>query len=176
MLVQLEISEIIRQQRLFFATGKTKDVSFRLELNKPTFEAYATEIGVLKEIDYTIKNLKSWTKPKKVPTTPEQFPSEAVIYPEPLGVVLIIAPWNYPFQLIISPLVGAIASGNCTILKPSELAPHTSRVIVDIFQKNFDPAYIAVVEGGVETSQQLLKEKFDHIFFTGGTAVGKIVM
>lgn len=199
MLVQLEISEVIRQQRLFFATGKTKDVSFRLEqlkllrktvvdnqeailaalkadLNKPTFEAYATEIGVLKEIDHTIKNLKSWTKPKKVPTTPEQFPSEAVIYPEPLGVVLIIAPWNYPFQLIISPLVGAIASGNCTILKPSELAPHTSRVIVDIFQKNFDPAYIAVVEGGVETSQQLLKEKFDHIFFTGGTAVGKIVM
>ena len=162
MLVQLEISEIIRQQRLFFATGKTKDVSFRLEqlkllrktvldnqeailaalkadLNKPTFEAYATEIGVLKEIDYTIKNLKSWTKPKKVPTTPEQFPSEAVIYPEPLGVVLIIAPWNYPFQLIISPLVGAIASGNCTILKPSELAPHTSRVIVDIFQKTLTP-------------------------------------
>ncbi|HAZ44023.1 MAG TPA: aldehyde dehydrogenase family protein [Cyanobacteria bacterium UBA11369] len=199
MIVQLEISEIIRQQRLFFATGKTKDVSFRLEqlkilrktvkdnqeailaalkadLNKPTFEAYATEIGVLKEIDYTIKHLKSWTKPKKVASTPEQFPSEAVIYPEPLGVVLIIAPWNYPFQLTLSPLVGAIASGNCTILKPSELAPHTSRVIADIFQKNFDRSYIAVVEGGVETSQQLLKEKFDHIFFTGGTAVGKIVM
>ena len=199
MLVQLEISEIIRQQRLFFATGKTKDVSFRLEqlqvlrktvkdnqaailealkadLNKPTFEAYATEIGVLKEIDYTIKHLKSWTKPKKVASTPEQFPSEAVIYPEPLGVVLIIAPWNYPFQLTLSPLVGAIAAGNCAILKPSELAPHTSRVIADIFQKNFDSSYIAVVEGGVETSQKLLKEKFDRIFFTGGTAVGKIVM
>ena len=199
MIVQLEISEIIRQQRLFFATGKTKDVSFRLEqlkilrktvkdnqeailaalkadLNKPTFEAYATEIGVLKEIDYTIKHLKSWTKPKKVASTPEQFPSEAVIYPEPLGVVLIIAPWNYPFQLTLSPLVGAIAAGNCTILKPSELAPHTSRAIADIFQKNFDRSYIAVVEGGVETSQQLLKQKFDHIFFTGGTAVGKIVM
>jgi acyl-CoA reductase-like NAD-dependent aldehyde dehydrogenase len=199
MLVQLEISEIIRQQRLFFATGKTKDVSFRLEqlkvlrktvldnqaailqalkadLNKPTFEAYATEIGVLKEIDYTIKHLKSWTKPKKVASTPEQFPSEAVIYPEPLGVVLIIAPWNYPFQLTLSPLVGAIAAGNCAILKPSELAPHTSRAIADIFQKNFDKSYIAVVEGGVETSQELLKEKFDHIFFTGGTAVGKIIM
>ncbi|GET39165.1 aldehyde dehydrogenase [Microseira wollei] len=201
MLVQLEISEIIRQQRLFFATGKTKDVSFRLEqlkilnqaildneaaiiedlnadLKKPTLEAYALEIAVVKkEINHAIKHIKSWTKPKKVTEIPlEQFPASAIIYPEPLGVVLIIAPWNYPFQLTLSPLVGAIAAGNCAILKPSELAPHTSRVIADICQKNFDPAYIAVVEGGVETSQQLLKEKFDHIFFTGGTAVGKIIM
>lgn len=199
MLVKSEISQIIREQRLFFATGRTKDVAFRLEqlkvlrkavldnqaaiiealkadLNKPIFESYATEIGSVKEIDYAIKQLKSWTKPQKVASTPEQFPSTAMIYPEPLGVVLIIAPWNYPFQLIISPLVGAIAAGNCAILKPSELAPHTSQIVAQIFQNNFEPAYISVVEGGVETSQQLLKEKFDHIFFTGGTAVGKIIM
>ena len=199
MINQAEISELVRQQRSFFGAGNTKEVSFRLEqlkrlkqaildnqtaiteamkadLNKPFFEAYGFEIGVLKELDYAIKHIRSWTKPKKVTTPLEQFPSSAAIYPEPLGVVLIISPWNYPFQLMISPLVGAIAAGNCAILKPSELAPHTSSVLANLFQKNFDPAYIAVVEGGVETSQLLLQEKFDHIFFTGGTAVGKIIM
>lgn len=201
MLVQLEISEIIRQQRLFFATGKTKDISFRIaqiktlkqaildneaaiiealnaDLKKPTLEAYALEIAVVKkEINHALKHIKTWTKPKQVREIPlEQFPASARVYPEPLGVILIIAPWNYPFQLTLSPLVGALASGNCAILKPSELSPHTSEIIADICQKNFDPAYIAVVEGAVETSQQLLKEKFDRIFFTGGTAVGKIVM
>jgi aldehyde dehydrogenase (NAD+) len=199
MINPLEISNLVRQQRSFFGAGNTKEISFRLEqlkslkqailanqtaiiaamkadLNKPVFEAYGFEIGVLKEIDYAIKHIKAWTKPKKVATPLEQFPSSAVIYPEPLGVVLIISPWNYPFQLMISPLVGAIAAGNCAILKPSELAPHTSRALADLFQKNFAPDYIAVVEGGVETSQLLLQEKFDHIFFTGGTAVGKIIM
>ena len=199
MIDKLEISKLVRQQRSFFGAGNTKEISFRLEqlkrlkqaildnqtaiisamkadLNKPVFEAYGFEIGVLKEIDYAIKHIRSWAKPKKVATPLEQFPSSAVIYPDPLGVVLIISPWNYPFQLMISPLVGAIAAGNCAILKPSELAPHTSSVLANLFQKNFDPAYISVVEGGVETSQLLLQEKFDHIFFTGGTAVGKIIM
>jgi aldehyde dehydrogenase (NAD+) len=201
MLEQLEISEIIRQQRLFFESGKPKDVSFRIaqlknfkkaiidneaaiiealnaDLKKPTLEAYAWEIAVVKkEINHGLKHIKTWTKPKQVTEIPlEQFPASAIVYPEPLGVILIIAPWNYPFQLTLSPLVGAIAAGNCAILKPSELSPHTSNVIADICQKNFDPAYITVVQGAVETSQQLLKEKFDHIFFTGGTVVGKIVM
>ncbi|MBD1806839.1 aldehyde dehydrogenase [Microcoleus sp. FACHB-SPT15] len=199
MLTLSPISDIIQQQRQFFATGITKDVAFRLEqlkrlkqaivdnqaailaainadLNKPEFEAYATEIGVVREIDYAIKHLKSWVKPKKVSTSIEQFPSSACIYPEPLGVVLIISPWNYPFQLMISPLVGAIAAGNCAILKPSELAANTSRIVTQITEKTFDPSYITSIEGDVETSQQLLAEKFDHIFFTGGTKIGQIVM
>lgn len=199
MLTQLPVSDIIRQQRQFFAAGKTKDLAFRIEqlkrlkqavldnktaimdalkadLNKPTFEAYATEIGVIREIDYALKNIKSWVKPKKVSTSIDLFPSSAQIYPEPLGVVLIIGPWNYPFQLMISPLVGAISAGNCATIKPSEMAANTSRVVREIIEKTFEPAYIAVVEGGVETSQQLLAEKFDHIFFTGGTKIGQIVM
>lgn len=199
MIAQLAVRDIIRGQREFFKTGKTKNVCFRIDqlktlkkavlehktdilgalradLNKPEFEAYGTEIWVLREIDYAIKHIKSWTRPKKVATPIEQFPGSAQIYPEPLGIVLIIGPWNYPFQLMISPLLGAIAAGNCAILKPSEIAPHTSHVLADIIQKTFDSAYIAVVEGGVEISQQLLNEKFDHIFFTGGTAIGKIVM
>lgn len=199
MLTQSPVSDIIRQQRQFFAAGKTKDLAFRIEqlkrlkqavldnktaimdalkadLNKPTFEAYATEIGVIREIDYALKNIKSWVKPKKVSTSIDLFPSSAQIYPEPLGVVLIIGPWNYPFQLMISPLVGAISAGNCATIKPSEMAANTSRVVREIIEKTFEPAYIAVVEGGVETSQQLLAEKFDHIFFTGGTKIGQIVM
>lgn len=192
------VRDLLQQQRQFFATGKTKDITFRLEqlkklkqaildrqeaivaavnadLNRSEFEAYF-EIASISEINYALKHLKSWVKPKKVPTSLDQFPASARIYPEPLGVVLIIAPWNYPFQLTISPLVGAIAAGNCAIVKPSELSPNTSGVITQLVEATFDPAYIAAVEGGVETSQQLLAEKFDKIFFTGGTKVGKIVM
>jgi aldehyde dehydrogenase (NAD+) len=192
-------AEIITKQRQFFQTGKTKDVTFRIaqlkilkqlvienkeviiqalkaDLHKPEFETYATEIGVTKEIDYALKHINNWTKPQKAAVPLEFFPYSAKIYPEPLGVVLIIGPWNYPFNLIISPLVGAIASGNCTIIKPSELAPHTSNLITELIYKYFSPEYITVVPGAVETSQQLLAEKFDHIFFTGGTAIGKIVM
>jgi len=192
-------AEIIISQRNFFKTSKTKDVDFRIEqletlkqaiieheqaitqalqadLHKPEFETYITELGVIKEIDYAIKYIKTWIKPKKAAVPFEFFSYSARIYPEPLGVVLIIGAWNYPFNLIISPLVGAIAAGNCAIIKPSELAPHTSRVIAEIITKYFDPAYIAVLEGDVEASQKLLVEKFDHIFFTGSTAVGKIIM
>lgn len=194
----VNVSDIIKQQRQFFATGTTKDVDFRIEqlkklksavaanqsrivdavkadLNRPEYEAYF-EIASISEVNYAMKNLKSWVKPRKVPTSIEQFPASARIYPEPLGVVLIIGPWNYPFQLMISPLVGAIAAGNCAILKPSEIAAHTSEVVADMISQTFDRAYIAAVEGGVEISQQLLAEKFDRIFFTGGTKIGQIVM
>ena len=199
MITQLAVSDLIRKQREFFKTGKSKDITFRIEqlktlkkaiiehqpviinalkadLNKPEFEAYATELWVVKEIDYAIKHIKSWTSPKKAPIGIEQFPGFGRIYAEPLGIILILGTWNYPFQVIIAPLVGAIAAGNCGILKPSEIAPQTSSVLADIIQKHFDPAYIAVLEGSAETSQQLLAEKFDHIFFTGSTEIGKLVM
>lgn len=193
------ITALVHRQRAFFSTGETKSLDFRLaqlkalkqaildhqpeilealkaDLNKPELEAYLTEIGVVKEINEAIKHLRSWAKPKPVAVPLEQFPAKGRIYAEPLGVVLIIGPWNYPFNLMISPLVGAIAAGNCALLKPSELAPHTSQVVATLIEKTFDPAYVAVVQGGVEVSQAVLAEKFDHIFFTGSTAIGKIVM
>jgi acyl-CoA reductase-like NAD-dependent aldehyde dehydrogenase len=193
------IQKAIDRQREFFRAGKTRDIEFRLErlktlrkavldnqetvmaavkadLGKPVFETYALEIGVIKEIDHAIKNLRDWVKPKKVPTPPEQFPAKARIYAEPLGVVLIISPWNYPFQLALSPLVGAIAAGNCAIIKPSEISSHTSRALAEIIGKTFDPGHVTVIEGGVEVSRELLEEKFAHIFFTGGTEIGKVVM
>ena len=194
----LPVEKLIREQRQFFATGQTKNVNFRREqlqrlkqaiidhqgdiiagvkadLNRPEFEAYF-EIASVSEVNYAIKHLKSWTKPKRVWASLDQFPSTAQIRPEPLGVVLIIGPWNYPFQLMISPLVGAIAAGNCAIIKPSEIAANTSKVIAEMIRETFDPAYVTAVEGGVETSQALLAQKFDHIFFTGGTKIGQIVM
>lgn len=199
MLAQTAIAQIISQQREYFGSGKTKEIDFRInqlkklksaiaenfetitqalkaDLNKPQFEAYLTELIVTKEIDYALKKIKSWTKPKKVSVSLEQFPSYGSICAEPLGVVLIIGAWNYPLQLIISPLVGAIAAGNCVVVKPSENAPHTSKLLAKIIQQYFDESYIALVEGDKEISQQLLAQKWDHIFFTGSTAIGKIVM
>jgi aldehyde dehydrogenase (NAD+) len=193
------VQTLLRNQRAFFSTGQTRSIDFRLaqlkalkaaivkdqdaiiaaihaDLGKPEFEAFLTEIGVTEEINYAIKHLRSWAKPQKVVTSLTTFPSRAEIHSEPLGVALIISPWNYPFQLMIAPLVGAIAAGNCAMLKPSELAPHTSQVITRLIDATFPPNYIAVVEGDVEASQALLEEKFDHIFFTGGTAIGKVIM
>ncbi|GAX35881.1 aldehyde dehydrogenase [Nodularia sp. NIES-3585] len=190
---------IVGKQRNFFQTGKTKEITFRLQqlkilkqailenekaifqalqadLQKPEVESYISEIKVTQEIDYAIKHLKNWHKPKQVAVPWQLFSYSARIHPEPLGVVLIIGAWNYPFNLITAPLVGAIAAGNCTILKPSEIAVHTSNLLAEIIGKYFHPDYITVVEGGVETSQKLLTEKFDHIFFTGSKSVGKIIM
>ena len=158
----------------------------RSDMNKPPMEAYTSERGmVLNEIDHAMRNLKSWAKPLRVKTPllhthlfgiAQHFLASSHIYSEPYGVVLIMGPWNYPFQLTLSPLVGAIAAGNCTILKPSETAPHASRVMSKIIGDIFDPGYVSVVEGGAETGQELLSEKFDYIFFTGGIKVGTLVM
>ncbi len=192
------IITLLQDQRRFFASGQTREISFRLaqlaklrdaiianqdrivaavqaDLGRPPFEAYF-EIATLGEIKLAIKQLKNWVKPRKVSTSIDVFPASAWVQPEPLGVALIIGPWNYPFQLLLSPLVGAIAAGNCAILKPSEHAPHTAGLVADLIRSVFDNNYVAVVEGDAEVSQQLLAEKFDHIFFTGGTAIGRIVM
>ncbi|MHC0035558.1 aldehyde dehydrogenase [Pseudoneobacillus sp. C159] len=192
--------ELVDQQRSFFYKGETKSLSFRMnaliklrtiiksneqllmdalkqDLNKSEFDSFITEIGIiLEEIRFTIKYIKGWAKPRRVKTNLTGIGSKGYIFPEPYGVALIIAPWNYPFQLAIAPLIGAIAAGNCAIIKPSELTPKTSAVLTKIINENFPKEYIAVAEGGVETSTALLKEKFDYIFFTGSVPIGKVIM
>nr|WP_244226738.1 aldehyde dehydrogenase [Paenibacillus protaetiae] len=151
--------------------------ALRLDLNKSETEAYMTEIGIVySEISHTMRHLKRWAKPKKVKTALTHAGSRGVIIREPYGTVLIIAPWNYPFQLVMSPLVGAIAGGNTAVIKPSELSPHVSAVIAGIVSGLFPPEEVMTAEGGVEVSTALLEQPFDYIFFTGSTAVGKAVM
>lgn len=192
--------ELVSKQKEFFARGKTKDIEFRREaliklreliqeheqdflsalkvdLNKSDFESYLTEVGiVLSELRFVEKHLEKWAKPRRVKSTISLAGSRSYIYPEPYGVALIISPWNYPFQLAVAPLIGAIAAGNCAILKPSELTPATSRLLAEVVGKAFPEEYIAVVEGGAEASQGLLQKKVDKIFFTGSVAVGRIIM
>lgn len=194
------IKKSLERQRSYFATGQTYDVSFRLEmlktlqksiiaheseifdalkkdLNKSPFEAYETEVGItLQELQYVIKHVRSWAKPKRVKTPLLHFKSTSFILSEPYGVVLIMSPWNYPLQLSIAPLIGSIAAGNCTLIKPSAYSPATSAVIAKIVRECFDEGFVAVIEGGREANQALLKEKFDYIFFTGSVEVGKTVM
>ncbi|MDO5540044.1 MAG: aldehyde dehydrogenase [Eubacteriales bacterium] len=194
------IEEIIERQRAFFASGATKKTEFRKEqlkklqecihkyekeiydalyrdLNKAPFECYATEMGiVLDEINFMLKHLDRWSRPQRVRTPVTQFPSKCFRVSEPYGVVLVMAPWNYPFQLSLAPLVGAVAAGNCVILKPSAYAPYTSAVLSKILRENFSDQFITVIEGGREENAQLLAQRFDYIFFTGGVTVGKLVM
>lgn len=194
------INKQVAKQHIYFKSHQTKPKSFRIkqlkklkaaieqhekeietalwnDLHKSAEEAYLTEIHIVKsEIKYHLKNLNLWMKPKKTPTPLSLFPSRSYIHPEPLGVVLLLSPWNYPFQLLLNPLVGAIAAGCCAIIKPSPDAPNTAKIIDKIISKYFDPKYIAVVQGGIQTNTLLLKQKFDLIFFTGSSRVGKIVM
>ena len=192
------ITHLLDSQRKFFQTGTTRSLSFRLtqlqrlkesiaaqqdqileavkqDLGRPAYEAYF-EISTIAEINFALKHLAQWIKAKPVATSIDQFPAKAWVQPEPLGVALIIGPWNYPFQLMISPLVGAIAAGNCAILKPSEHAPQTAKVVHNLITSIYEPNYVSVVEGDAQVSQALLAEKFDHIFFTGGTAIGRLIM
>ena len=150
--------------------------ALKKDLGKSSFEAYATEIGyTLKSIQFTQKRLKTWMKTKKVKTPFFQLLTSSHIQPEPKGQVLIIGPFNYPFQLVIEPLIGAIAAGNTVFLKPSEFTPNVSKIIGKIINETFDSSYIHVVQGGVEVTQALLDLSFDHIFFTGSTKVGQII-
>ncbi len=147
------------------------------DFGKPEPEVILTEIlPVLQEIRHTIRHLKGWMRERRVAPTLATFGTSARIRPEPRGVCLIIAPWNYPFNLALGPLVSALAAGNSVVLKPSEMTPATSQVIADIIEETFPPDLVAVVQGGKDVSQQLLDQPFDHIFFTGSPQVGKIVM
>lgn len=151
--------------------------ALNIDLGKPEFEAYSNEVGfVYSTIDYFIKNLKSWTKVKKVKNDAAQLPGKSYIYKSHYGAVLIIGPYNYPFQLLIEPLIGAISGGNTVILKPSEYATKTEAIVEKIIKETFDEKYIAVVTGDYKVNSQLLDLEFDYIFFTGSVNVGKIVM
>ena len=146
------------------------------DFRKPAFEAVLTETNyVISELKDTIKNFHKWAKPKRVFPSILNFPSTDYIYKEPYGKVLIIAPWNYPFQLALCPLVSAVAAGNQVVLKPSELTPKTSEIIAKIIEKTFPVNHVEVIEGGLEVSQKLLSQRWDYIFFTGSVPVGKIV-
>jgi aldehyde dehydrogenase (NAD+) len=147
------------------------------DLGKPESEALLSEVRmIVGEVRLTRKKLRSWMKPERVRTPLIAMPGRSYIYREPLGLVLIIAPWNYPFQTAVLPLVGALSAGNCVVLKPSEVAPHTSAVIAKWIPKYLDTEAVQVVEGGVPETTALLRQKWDHIFYTGNGTVGRIVM
>ncbi len=200
MIESLNLAAILQLQKEYFARQYTKPYKFRAEMlrslsdviekneerlieamqadmGKPALEAAASEIWfVQEEIRYALKNLKHWMRPQRVRTPLLHFWSASRIYPEPYGQVLIIAPWNYPFNLLFGPLVGALAAGNTAILKPSELTPATAQVMEEMINQNFDPGYVHVENGAAEVAQRLLQLPFNYIFFTGGTRIGKIVM
>ncbi|WP_224243109.1 aldehyde dehydrogenase family protein [Hyalangium gracile] len=190
---------LVEKQRAYFETRVTLPLQWRREqlqaldrvahkyeaeilsalksdLSKSPEEAFLTEAGsIYGEIKNALKNLKGWMKPRKGSAPIVIQPARAYQYSEPLGVTLIIAPWNYPYQLSIAPLIGALAAGCTAVLKPSELAPATSSVLRRMLSEAFPPEIVSVVEGGVEESQALLAERWDLIFFTGGTQVGRVV-
>ncbi|MGD8427367.1 MAG: aldehyde dehydrogenase [Balneolaceae bacterium] len=194
------MEQVVRRQHQFFEQGKSRSVTFRkkqlkklkgilleseeafyealrADFKKPPFETYATELFILyQEIEHLHGDLSAWAAPQKVRGSIFNFPSKNFIYPQPYGVSLVIGAWNYPLHLTLNPVLGSMAAGNCTIIKPSELASHTSSLIAEIINSNFDPGYLHVVEGGAEITQSILSEPLDYIFFTGSQRVGKIIM
>ncbi len=195
----MQLSSILKIQRDFFDTDATKNASFRKEalkkllesiyenepaiyaalkadLGKSEMEAYMTEIRqVIEEIKYAIKHLDTWTKPKRVRTPIALFPGISHIIREPYGIVLIMAPWNYPFQLAMVPLIGAIMGGNCAVIKTSKSSPNTSGVVVDIINSTFEKNYVYAIDT-IIPYDEVLNQKYDYIFFTGSERVGKTVM
>jgi aldehyde dehydrogenase (NAD+) len=166
-------------KKLLYNIQKSEDLIVKAlydDFKKPEFEAVLTETNyVISDLKDTIKNLNKWAKPKRVFPSLLNFPSTDYIYKEAYGNVLVIAPWNYPFQLALCPLISAVAAGNRVVLKPSELTPHTSAIIAKIIEKTFHVNHVEVFEGGVEVSNKLLAQRWDYIFFTGSVAVGKVV-
>jgi len=197
---ETEFKSLVAKQKEFFSSGITLDYNFRLatlkqlrklitnneaslfealnkDLGKPAFESYASEIGViLQEINIMIRNLRKWVRPKHVYTPLVHFIARTNYVYTPYGVVLIISPWNYPCQLLLNPLIGAVAAGNCVLAKPSQHASHTTEVLIDLINNNFKSEHLHILRGGKEINQILLKEKYDYIFFTGSAETGKQVM
>ncbi len=156
--------------------GEQLVTAMQADFGKPTVEAHATDIAfTMTEVKHIRKNFEKWAAPRKAKLRLKDRPGAGVIHPEPLGVSLIIAPWNYPVQLLVAPMAASLAAGNAVVAKPSELAPETSRVLSQLLRANLDPEAVAVLEGGVDVSTVLLEQRFDHIFFTGSTTVGKVV-
>ncbi|HLR54563.1 MAG TPA: aldehyde dehydrogenase [Pseudogracilibacillus sp.] len=194
------MKKLIESQKQFFLTGETKSYDFRKkqlkrfktmltdyeediytalrkDLNKSEHETLTTELGIIyTEISFALRHLNEWMKPETTKTPITHKGTTNMIYHEPYGTVLVIAPWNYPLQLALVPIIGAIAAGNTVVVKPSEHAPHTSRLIQNMITAHFPSEYITVIEGAKETSEALLEERFDYIFFTGSSTIGKIVM
>ena len=194
------INNIVQKQREYFLSNETKSIDFRLkqlkklkqsvvnhiddiyealwnDLHKCKEEAFLTEISiVLNEINDHIKHLKRWAKPKKVKTPLYLMPSKSYVMYEPYGVALIIAPWNYPFHLMFAPLVGAISSGCCAVMKPSPYSQYTSEIMQTIIDETFDKEYITMIQGHRDVNQVLLAQKFDFIFYTGSPDMGRVVM
>lgn len=194
------VRNILKGQAAFFDAGHTKALSFRTErlemlrsavvrneqamldalqedLGKPAFEAFGGDVGiVLSEINLHLRNIRKWAKPRRAKTPLHLFPSSSRILFEPYGVVVIFGTWNFPFQLTLMPLVGSLSAGNCSVVRTSELAPASSRVLAKMIGSVFDPHHVAVVEGGDATAQTLLEERADYLFFTGSPNSGKEVM
>jgi aldehyde dehydrogenase (NAD+) len=196
----MDLSAIVKNQRDYFNTGATRSVTFRrnalrklykaivrkermlfdalkADLNKSDFEAYMTEVGIIRdECRFAIKHLRGWARTKRAVTPIAQFVSKSFVIKEPYGVALIMSPWNYPFQLTMAPLIGAIAAGNCVVIKPSAYSPATSKAMSELISGIFPPEYIKVIQGGRAENAALLELQFDYIFFTGSTSVGHLVM
>lgn len=196
----MDTADIVKAQRAYFLSGETRSVKFRRaqlaklltavrdngeaiaaalhsDLGKNAFESYVSEVAMVTgEIKYMLRHLRALARPRRVRTAALSFPAKSCIYPEPYGVALVMSPWNYPFQLTLCPLVGALAAGCCAVVKPSAYAPATSALVAELLRACFDESYVAVVEGGRRANAELLEQKFDVIFFTGGAAVGRLVM
>jgi len=195
----MDIAKIVNQQKSFFNSNSTKEVNLRIEtlkklklilkenedklytaiyddFKKSKFETYLTELSLIyNELNDAIRNLKKWSKQKRVRTNLANFPAKSYIIPEPLGTILVISAWNYPYQIALIPAISAIAAGNTVVIKPSEIPNNTSKVLAQLINTNFDENHLTVIEGDVATTTELLQQKWDKIFFTGSTPVGKII-
>ena len=196
----LDAAALVTTLRDTFASGRTRDVrwrkdqlralrrmlaereedllgALRADLGKPAIEAFLTELAFVRaEIDVTLKQMDGWIRPERVRIPVKQQPGRARIHRDPLGVVLIIGPWNYPVQLLLAPLVGAIAAGNCAVLKPSEVSASVSETLARLVPQYLDSDAIRVVEGAVAETSALLEQRWDHVFYTGNGTIGRVVM